>query len=214
LTGHLASWGFVVVAPPHPGNTKQDGACDVSCLGASYVERLPDILSTLDQTVALAEEPAEPLATLIDPQRIAVTGFSFGGMTAIRAGPEGPFDAIVAIAPAAPTSLIDIGKQLDVPILVMSGGEDIAVPAPEVRELYDQLPGVIPHYLLYFPRAKHTNFQDLCQEACTLSSERGHALMRRYVTAFLEVYVKGNNDYVRYLETGEPPDAELSQAVS
>lgn len=117
LTEHLAFWGFIVVAAPHPGNTRQDRACDIVCLGASYVERLPDVLSTLDQVFALADKPTEPLATLVDPERAAVTGFSFGAMTAIRTGPERRFDAIVGIAPAAPASLIGIGKQLDVPVL-------------------------------------------------------------------------------------------------
>lgn len=88
------------------------------------------------------------------------------------------------------------------------------MPAPEVKEFYDQLPSAIPHYLLYFPKAKHTNFQDLCQEACSLAPERGHQLIVRYVTAFLEAYVKGNGDYFSYLETGEPPDAELSRVVA
>jgi predicted dienelactone hydrolase len=214
LTEHLASWGFVVVAPPHPGNTKQDGACNTECLADSFINRLPDVIFTLDQVLALKNEASDPLAGIIDPDRAAMTGFSFGGMTAVRTAPEHRFDAIVGIAPAVPTSLIDIGRQLDVPIFVVSGGEDIAVPAPQVKQFYDALPANVAHYLLYFPKAHHTNFQDICQEACDLASERGHELINRYVTAFLETYLIGNDRYARYLERGEPPDAELTAGGS
>ncbi len=210
LTEHLASWGFVVVAPPHPGNTKQDGPYNVECLATSYVERLPDVLFTLDQMLALKDRPSDPLAALIDPERTAMMGFSFGGMTAVRAAPEHRFDAIVGIAPAVPTSLIEIGKALDVPLFITSGGEDIAVPAGQVKQLFDALPASVPHYLLYFPKARHTNFQDTCQEACDLAQERGHELLNRYVTAFLETYLIGNEKYLRYLQLGEPPDVELT----
>jgi fermentation-respiration switch protein FrsA (DUF1100 family) len=134
-------------------------------------------------------------------------------MTAVRTAPEHRFDAIVGIAPAVPTTLIDAGQELDAPLLAISGGQDIAVPADQVREFHDALPATVPHYLLYFPTARHTNFQDVCQEACDLSPERGHQLIVRYVTAFLEAYVKSNDDYFSYLETGEPPDVELSRVV-
>lgn len=211
LSEHLASWGFVVVAPPHPGNTKQDGACDIECLAGSYIDRLPDITFTLDQVIALKDKPSEPLAALIDLERTAMTGFSFGGMIAVRTAPEHRFDAIAGIAPAVPGSLIEIGKTLDVPILVVSGGEDIAVPAGQVRQFFDALPDSIPHYLLHFPKAQHTNFQDDCQETCDLAPERGHELINRYVTAFLETYLIGNDKYLRYLQQGEPPDLELSK---
>lgn len=210
LTEHLASWGFVVVAPPHPGNTKQDGACDAACLGESYVNRLPDMLFTLDQVEALHDDPAQPLSAIIDPERSAATGFSFGGMTAVRTAPEQRFDAIVALAPAEPVALLlDIGRALDVPVLLAAGGEDIAVPAEGVAELYGVLPAGTPRYYLYLPKAKHTSFQDECQEACELPQDRAHALINRYVTAFLQAYLVRDERYLRYLDQGEPPDLEL-----
>jgi len=209
LTEHLASWGFVVVAPAHPGNTQQDGNCDVECLADSFINRGPDVIFTLDQVLALKDDESQSLGAIIDAERTAVTGFSFGGMTAVRAAPEGRFDAIAGLAPAAPEALIEIGRALDVPILVAAGGGDIAVPSDQVQRFYEALPGGIPRYYLYFPRATHTSFQNECQEGCELSQERAHELINRYVTAFLEAYVIRDGRYLRYLEQGEPPDVEL-----
>jgi dienelactone hydrolase len=211
LTEHLASWGYVVVAPSHPGNTLQDGACDIGCLGDSHNNRVDDVLFALDQVLALMDDPSQPIGTIVDPERTAVTGFSFGGMTAVRAAPERRFDAIVGIAPAAPESLIEVSQSLDVPVLIASGGQDIAVPSDQVQALFDTLPDTIERYQLYLPKAKHTSFQNDCQEDCQLPQARAHELINRYVTAFLETYIKGNERYARFLENGEPPDLELTR---
>ena len=210
LTEHLASWGFVVVAPSHPGNTRQDGACDTQCLTDSFINRVPDVIFTLDEVLALRDDPSQPLGAIIDPERAAATGFSFGGMTAVRAAPEGRFDAIVGLAPAVPTALVEIGQSLDVPILVAAGGEDLAVPSDQVETFYEALPPEIASYYLYFPLGRHTSFADLCQENCALPQERAHELILRYVTAFLEAHLIGDERYLRFLEQGEPPDAELT----
>jgi predicted dienelactone hydrolase len=106
---------------------------------------------------------------------------------------------------------MEIGAALDVPILVLSGGEDLAVPANEVRTFFDALAPGVDRYYVNLPKAKHTSFQDECQEACELPQERAHDLVNRYVTAFLQTYVAGDERYARFLERGVPPDAELTR---
>ena len=210
LTEHLASWGFIVAAPAHPGNTKQDGECDLECLRDSFINRVPDVVFTLDQILALKDDASQPLGAIIDPERAAVTGFSFGGMTAVRAAPEQRFDAIVGLAPGAPESLTEIGQELDVPVLVAAGGADLGVPADQVQQLFEAFADSIPRYYLYFPKATHAAFVDECPEGCELPQERAHELINRYVTAVLEAYLVGDDRYLRYLDQGEPPDAELT----
>jgi predicted dienelactone hydrolase len=75
LTEHLASWGYVVVAPPHPGNTIDDGPCPTECLAESYINRLPDMIFTLDEVLGLDDDPSDPLAEIIDPELAVMTGF-------------------------------------------------------------------------------------------------------------------------------------------
>ncbi len=81
LTEHLASYGFVVIAIDHPGNTLQDaltsnGSTDL--FAESFALRPSDISRTIDY----AETNESALA---DINRIALTGHSFGGWTALAA---------------------------------------------------------------------------------------------------------------------------------
>lgn len=107
FTEHLASWAFVVVAPPHPGNTKDDCPCTNESKADSLLNRVPNIMFALGSVLALHDDPSEPLGSVIDPDRLGATGYSFGGLTSIAAAPEGRFDVIVALAPGAPSLLFD-----------------------------------------------------------------------------------------------------------
>ena len=56
----LASWGFVVAAPPHPGNEITDPGCNglgPSDEEDSYANRVADIRFVLDQLLAAANDP-------------------------------------------------------------------------------------------------------------------------------------------------------------
>ncbi|MFP4322579.1 MAG: alpha/beta hydrolase family protein [Anaerolineales bacterium] len=86
FTEHLASYGFVVLAPNHPGNTAVDSVTNpqsfVSNIGTNYAQRPLDVLRVLDFAEALTA-PEGDLAGLIDMERVAVTGHSFGGYTTL-----------------------------------------------------------------------------------------------------------------------------------
>jgi len=76
----LASRGFVVVAPPHPGNTIFElSTCGTSLAQAtSFFERPADMIFVLDQIIAAGEDPMSPFHAAIDGSRVAMTGHSFG----------------------------------------------------------------------------------------------------------------------------------------
>ncbi len=77
LMEHLASHGFVVIAADHPGSTTLDD----SQIPLNYAQRPFDMLRLIDH----APEINDDLAAIIDMDRIALAGHSFGGYTALAA---------------------------------------------------------------------------------------------------------------------------------
>ncbi len=81
LTEELARHGYVVVAPDHVGNTFLD--YDAKLLMAISIFRPLDITASIDRVLQpTALDPAW-LKELIDADKIAVTGHSFGGYTTL-----------------------------------------------------------------------------------------------------------------------------------
>lgn len=83
LTEHLATHGFVVVAPDHANNTLLD--TDDDLLGQVLLERPDDVRFAVDAVIELAGEEGL-LRGLVEPGSWAVLGHSFGALTALLVG--------------------------------------------------------------------------------------------------------------------------------
>lgn len=211
FTEHLASWGFIVAAPPHPGDTSADcSPCPVSAIVASARERPADVTLVLDKLIALKDDPAQPLGKIIDPTRTALAGHSFGGWTSIFAAPDGRFNAVISMAPGAPEILLGRAAKVTVPTLILGGDKDEVVKAASVRKLFAAIPSTTAKMYVSFPEGHHLTFIDRCL-GCTaaLTEERGHELVNRYTTAFLETYVMKDDRYAHYLTEDVAPDAAI-----
>jgi predicted dienelactone hydrolase len=79
LTEHLASHGFVVVAPDHPNNTIFD--LDGDLTGQVLVNRPGDVRRAVDGALGAAD-----LEDLAETDAYAMTGHSFGGVTTLIVG--------------------------------------------------------------------------------------------------------------------------------
>jgi dienelactone hydrolase len=106
LTTHLASWGFVVAAPDHVGNTFREMLAlpDDEARRATHrrmrEQRPYDLLGVVR---ALLEGGARPEGLPpLDAARLGALGHSFGGWTAIKlAALEPRLSAICGLAPVA-----------------------------------------------------------------------------------------------------------------
>ena len=113
---------------------------------------------------------------------------------------------MVALAPGQPETLLGEAKKVTVPVLLMGGDEDVLVPEGSVRKLFEALSADVRSYVS-MPAGRHLSFIDRCA-GCTdaLPEERGHELIRRYVTAFLMVELRGDARYAEFLSS-DLPDA-------
>lgn len=211
LTEHLATHGFVVVAPDHPGNTLTDffQLGDEQATIQSSIDRPLDILFALDWIGGGGPDLPE-----VDPARVGMTGHSFGGWTAFEAPRQSP--DIIATFPMAPGfkggATPDMVAELKRPVMIFGGSVDGTTPfETDQQAAYDV--AADPRYLIEILGAGHLDFSNLCDiPIATLFVDDGcdptqidpaevHTRVNAISTAFAKVYIAGNPGYAPFLET-------------
>jgi predicted dienelactone hydrolase len=212
LTPLLASRGYIVIAPPHPGNTLAEFPnCGLPAAQvASFQERPQDMIFVLNQIIAANDDPSSPFFGMVDTTRVAMTGHSFGGLTTFLVQSIEPrIDVAVAMAPAAPAT-----AHLTVPSLMILGHDDTVVNNPNNRSAYansDQ-----PKYLVEVEHSGHYTFSDACfpgpdcNPPTTLTQDEAHALALRYIVPFIQRYLGGDERFASFFTT-PPPAGVLFQ---
>jgi len=177
-TEAIASYGYVVVAPDHTGNTAVDRLANAETeFEVTAFNRPNDVKAVIDAMLDPARPETADFVASVDPERIAVTGHSFGGFTtyAMASGytnSVGTFtadprvDAIIPLAPATGdgTRLLSDADlaAITVPALVMVGTNDQTTPVdPNVTRAWE-LTGSSPHIRVEFVDGQHQTFTDLC----------------------------------------------------
>lgn len=172
LCTHLSSHGYVTAAldhsevvavefAPRAGETSEEKTARVEALIAN---RVPDIRLLLDHLLdGAALEPEIAL----DPTRIGIVGYSFGGWTALAAtAVEWRIGAVVALAPAgssqpkpgiAPVKLTFRWGR-DVPTLYLVAEDDTMTPLAGEYELLRRTPAT--KQMVILRRADHSHFLD------------------------------------------------------
>jgi fermentation-respiration switch protein FrsA (DUF1100 family) len=179
LAPHLASHGYVVAAPDHPGDTIGEVLADAAAMvsGAAprrasdektVANRPQDAIFTIDRVLAGAD-PA--ITAIIDHNRIATCGVSLGGWTGLRVNSLDRRSKAMFIAapswgvsgPFPQTKLQTRQVRLDdwgrtVPTFLLAGERDMLVILADLRELYRQLPG--PKRFAVLKGASHFHWVD------------------------------------------------------
>jgi predicted dienelactone hydrolase len=203
LTMALASWGFIVAAPPHPGNTADDGGACFANFVDSSLNRPPDIHFVLDQVLAEATNPSSPFAKRIRPTGIGMSGGSFGGFTTLFTAQEEPrFTAALANVPGG-YAAISPRANLTIPAMIIGAENDQVVPfETESRPLFGELAG--PRYLVEVFSTSHLSFFDTCGCLPTdIPQDESHRIILRYAVPF----------FMRYLKDGRAAGKAITQQI-
>jgi predicted dienelactone hydrolase len=204
LTMTLASWGFVVAAPPHPGNTAADGANCLANFLDSGVNRPADIQFVLDNLLAEVANPSSPFAKRVRTDAIGMSGGSFGGYTTLASAQlDARFTAALANVPGGYT-FISPGPDVTIPTMIAGAADDQVVPfETESRRLFTKLVG--PRYLVKVLSTSHLSFFDECGCLPTdIPQAESHRIILRYAVPF----------FMRYLKNGRAAGKALSREIA
>ncbi|HEY3982048.1 MAG TPA: dienelactone hydrolase family protein [Streptosporangiaceae bacterium] len=173
---HLASHGYVVaamdhsevVAPELAGRDGETAAERSARMAAMIASRVPDVRFLLDHLLAGRDRGGPvPGGLELDPERVGLAGFSFGGWTALAAPESEPrVRAVVALAPGGipdprpgvlPLTLA-FGWGRAVPVLCLAAENDTPIPLDGLRELFGRMPP--PKRMFILRNADHQHFVD------------------------------------------------------
>lgn len=164
----FTSRGFAVLDVDYRGSTGYGRAYRNALRGQWGVL---DVADCVDAVNHLAK------ARRIDPLRVAMTGLSAGGYTALRAATTGAFAATAVrhavidpttwgqaapkfqahhadlLTAAPPHSMFHDAQTITVPVLLVHGGRDVVSPAQQARQLADELGDLAT--LIIFPDEGH-----------------------------------------------------------
>ncbi len=151
LLTHIASWGYVVVAPEHPERGLSRIVSDL----VPAADASPETIRSLLDAFGAGADDGTPFAGMVDMDRVAMTGHSAGGGTTIAVFDDERIDAAIVYA-AGSGDLTPTGK----PVLFLAGALDGIIPISSVRAGYDA--SVSPRRLISMARTGHLAFSDLC----------------------------------------------------
>ncbi len=149
IATHLAQHGYIVVAPEHPSDNRNDK----SMMGTeeNMARRPRHAAMTLSAVIDDAQ-----LGPHVDASAIAVIGHSYGGYTALAMAGGQPWSmarqpvtvqadarvkaAVLMAAAAAPYQPPDALQAVRIPLLVLSGDQDPVTPLWQAELVRDRVP--------------------------------------------------------------------------
>jgi predicted dienelactone hydrolase len=206
LTKALASQGFVVAAPAHPGLTADDlpGCLSLGALLEAGANALPDVRVVIDAVLAEASDPSSRFARRLRPAAMGMAGLSFGGWATLLGAQEEPrVGAALALVPGG-TALLPPGD-IAVPTMVIGSERDQVVGFAESEKAYQRLAG--PRFLVELLGGNHLSVVDSCSNLCVpgdISQDDAHRLVLHYAIPFLRRYVAGQPVASRRLVPATP----------
>lgn len=195
LYRHLASWGYIVIAP-----ATETG------FSPSHLEFAKDLAFVLRDMKRKSRIPSDFFYNAVDTINTGIFGHSMGGGCSFLAGSlDTSVKAISSLAAAItnPSSIVAI-QQIQRPVQLLSGQRD------SIASYWSHQ---LPHYnaanpfkqILNIKGGNHSYFHlipaldDLVDNPATITRAEQQRLTRRYITSFFNVFLKNDTNYKTYL---------------
>lgn len=175
-----------------------------------------DMRLTLDYLEARGTTESDPLFGAVDIGNAGMTGHSMGaGVSLLAAAQDNRVRAVANMATAITSpSPIPLLPSLNIPIALLHGDEDAIVPIQTGSQPIYEAAGA-PKTLPTILGGSHVGFQDipfpLFGDPGSLPAEQQLAITRRYLTAYFNLYLKGDQTHWRDIWG---PEAFATDSVS
>ncbi|HEX2838271.1 MAG TPA: hypothetical protein VHN77_09120 [Phycisphaerales bacterium] len=182
---HLASWGFIVIAP--------NSETGLFPSHANFASDLRHALTYLEQQTAV---PGSFLQNSVDTARFGMSGHSMGGGASILAtADDARVRALANLAAAETTpSAVSAMARVHVPVSLIAGNADTIVPVANHGQLMYNA-GAAPKLLPVISGGFHCGFTDAtffgCDSSPTLSRAQQLAVTRRLLAQFFLLTLRG-----------------------
>ena len=208
---HLASWGYVAAIPALPDDPEG---------------RVDDIQNVLSYLEGQTETPGSFLYGLVDPDRLAVAGHSFGGASVLAVAAHDPrVKAVVSMDPVyhqggpfpgdepAFWDPEAEGPRIQAPTCILGAPSSNCNSEADYAEIYPFV-GAMHKASLFIVGASHCDFMDPGYGACTFVCEGDTdpartQLAQKYTTAWFNYYLHLNAQSYDYLY-GSETEADIT----
>jgi len=226
LGEHWSKHGYVVIAMQHPGSDnsvwqERAGQTAMAAMIAAVnaqnaADRINDVKFILDELEFRNKREGDRLFGLLNLERIAIGGHSFGAHTTIASvgrfpyEPEPRLKAAIAMSSDGPERLDpkEAFRRVKTPILHLTGTEDVsqirpATQAKDRRIAFDHITGA-DQYLVIFKDGDHMLFSGHARlRGLTPLEQRYQPMIQSITLQFLDAYLKEDEEARRRLHETE-----------
>ena len=155
VAAHLATHGYVVIAPDFP---LSKGSSPCGPTPADIAGQAGDVIFLITAFQEPQVQATFVAASLIDFDRIGVLGYSLGGATMALAGSHPAIDAVATLAPATcPLYEVGVPTTIEKPLLILQGTTDaICKPTLNAEPFFDASGD--PRHLVEIENGSHAGF--------------------------------------------------------
>ena len=212
LGEHWSKHGYVVIAMQHPGSDssvwqERAGQTVMEVMRSAVsvqtaTDRVNDVKFILDELEIRNKKEGDSLFDLLNLQRIAIGGHSFGAHTAIASVGRFPYEseprlkAAIAMSSDGPERLEpkEAFRRVQTPILHLTGTEDVsqirpATQAKDRRVAFDNITGA-DQYLVIFKGGDHMLFSGHARlRGLSPLEQRYQPIIQSITLYFLDTYL-------------------------